>query len=96
MFRSVYNVSMPLIGFTTHLRHLAPPTPVRVDAATPRAALECVFADYPSLRGYVLDEHGQLRKHVALFINGELRRDALDLPVPADASVYVMQALSGG
>ena len=31
-------------------------------------ALDAVFARYPNLRGYVLDEHGGVRHHVAVFM----------------------------
>ena len=85
-----------MLSFTHHLRRHAPQEAVMTHAASARAALELVFTDYPQLRGYVLDEHGNLRKHVALFIDGELRRDGLDLPLSADADIHVMQALSGG
>ncbi|QDQ27410.1 MoaD/ThiS family protein [Chitinimonas arctica] len=86
---------MVTIAFTAHLRPHAP-APKQLQAGTAREALEQVFTDHPALRGYVLDEHGALRKHVALFIDGALRRDALDAPLPATASIYLMQALSGG
>jgi len=87
---------MPTIAFTHHLRQHAPTAPVDVAAGTPRAALEIVFAQHPQLRSYVLTEQGALRRHIALFIDGELRRDGLDAPVLADTEIYVMQALSGG
>lgn len=60
--------------------------------------LEHVFAQHPNLRGYVVDEHGAVRHHVAIFVDGVAIRDKLRLrqPVPARAEVYIMQALSGG
>ncbi|MGX5729831.1 MoaD/ThiS family protein [Pseudoxanthomonas beigongshangi] len=60
--------------------------------------LQAAFARHPSLRGYVLDEHGAVRHHVAVFIDGQCLRDKRDLgqPVQEDAELYVMQALSGG
>ncbi len=60
--------------------------------------LEAVFARHPSLRGYVLDEQGAVRHHVAVFIDGQCLRDKRDLgqPVGEGAELYVMQALSGG
>lgn len=63
-----------------------------------RALLEDVFAANPQARGYVLDERGSLRKHMAVFVNGEAIDDRMGLsdPVPPDGEVYVMQALSGG
>lgn len=60
--------------------------------------LEELFAAHPRLRGYVLDEHGAVRHHVAVFVDGVAIRDkrALRLPLSASSEVYVMQALSGG
>jgi hypothetical protein len=60
--------------------------------------LNAVFHDNPQLRGYVLDEQGRLRKHIAVFVGGELIRDRVRLSdaVPDGADIFVMQALSGG
>lgn len=63
-----------------------------------REALDHVFADNPRLRGYVVDERGVLRKHMSIFVDGELivdRRTLAD-PIGPDSEIYVMQALSGG
>jgi hypothetical protein len=61
-------------------------------------ALDGVFARYPNLRGYVLDEHGGVRHHVAVFVDGtaiaDKRHPAQGLRT--DSEIYVMQALSGG
>jgi sulfur carrier protein ThiS len=89
---------MPRIAFTPNLRrHLAcPGTEAR--GATVRAALDDVFATNPRLRGYLLDEHGRLRKHVAVFVNGQAIADRIalsDALAPED-EVFVFQALSGG
>lgn len=61
-------------------------------------ALAGVFAAYPSLRGYVVDEQGAVRHHVAVFVDGNAIRDkrTLTQPLGEHAEVYVMQALSGG
>jgi hypothetical protein len=71
---------------------------VTAPGSTVRELFEHVFAQHPVLRGYVVDEHGALRHHVVAFVNDEPVRDkrALAEPVPADALVYVFQALSGG
>jgi molybdopterin synthase sulfur carrier subunit len=71
---------------------------VAADGATVRDLLQAVFVIHPLLRGYVLDERGAMRHHVVAFVNGEPVRDkdALSDPVPADAEVYIFQALSGG
>ena len=61
-------------------------------------ALEALFARHPALRGYVLDERGAVRRHVALFVDGDALQPKSDLgrALRADAELYVMQALSGG
>lgn len=89
---------MPRVAFTRNLqRHVACP-PCAVDGATVQASLEAAFAIYPKLRGYVLDEHGALRFHMAIFVDGVPITDRRTLgdPVAGDAEIYVMQALSGG
>ena len=89
---------MVRVVFTENLqRHVAcPPTEAQGD--TVRAVLDHVFADNPRARGYVLDDHGHLRQHMVIFVDGSQIRDRQDLSdaVPADGEVYVMQALSGG
>ena len=89
---------MVIVSFTPNLRrHLDCPD-VTVAGATLRAVLNAAFEANPRLRGYVVDEQGRLRRHVVVFI-GETRaadRERLGDPVPDDARVYVMQALSGG
>ncbi len=77
-----------------HLREIA----LEVPGARLNEALDGVFARYPNLRGYVLDEHGGVRHHVAVFVDGiaiaDKRHPAQALR--ADSEIYVMQALSGG
>lgn len=69
-----------------------------VDGDTVRAALTQVFDQNPRLRGYVVDERGALRKHMSIFVDGELLHDRLALSdaVGPQSEIYVMQALSGG
>jgi sulfur-carrier protein len=89
---------MPTIHVTAHLRRIAPTGPTRVEAATLGAALDAYFETVPKVRSYILDDQGRLRKHVAVFIDGELLLDKKDLGrnVAPDSEIYVMQALSGG
>ena len=89
---------MPTVTFTSALqRFLAAPS-AEVEAATVGEALGRVFASNPALRGYVLDEHGAVRHHVAVFVDGTAIADKRN-PTQAlgeRSEVYVMQALSGG
>ncbi len=89
---------MSTVAFTPNLtRHLDTPD-VEVGAGTVGEALEKVFAQNPRLRSYILDDQGRLRKHVAVFVGGELITDRARLSdeLAADQDVFVMQALSGG
>ena len=89
---------MPTIHLTSHLRRVAPAGPIRVEAATLGAALDAYFSAAPQVRSYIVDDQGRLRRHVAVFIDGELLVDKKDLgrTVAATSEIYVMQALSGG
>ncbi len=89
---------MAEVHFTAHLSTVAPPEPLRVDGATVRQALECVWQSHQKLKGYVLDDQERVRKHVAIFIDGTLIRGqaALDYPVGDSTEIHVLQALSGG
>jgi hypothetical protein len=70
---------------------------VSVEAGTVREALEQVFAREPRLRGYLLDDQGILRKHMAVFVNGGRVKDRRSLADPVtEGEVHVLQALSGG
>lgn len=89
---------MPRVAFTRNLqRHVACP-PCAVEGRTVAESLEAAFALYPKLRGYVLDEHGALRFHMAVYVNGVpiTDRKALGDPVTPACEIFVMQALSGG
>jgi molybdopterin converting factor small subunit len=89
---------MASLAFTPNLRrHLACPA-TEAPGATLREVLDAVFADNPRLRGYLLDEHGRLRKHVTVFINGRMTADRVTLSdaLAPDDEVFVFQALSGG
>lgn len=89
---------MTKVVFTANLQRHVPCPPSNVSARTVGEALAQVFDATPRLRGYVVDERGALRKHMSVFVDGELIKDRLSLsdPVGDDTEVYVMQALSGG
>ena len=89
---------MPTVRFTDNIqRHVNCPTRV-VDGARVRDVLDAYFQANAQARGYVLDEQGRLREHMAIFVNGGQLRDRAGLtdPVPPDGVVDVIQALSGG
>jgi hypothetical protein len=89
---------MPVVSFTSALRRFLAAPPAEVEGATVGEALTAVFADRPALRGYVLDDQGALRRHVAVYLNGLPVRDRTrlsDRVGPRD-EIHVFQALTGG
>jgi len=89
---------MPMVHFTANLkRHVDCPS-THVEGLTVREVLDAVFAKNPRLRGYVVDEHGAVRRHMNVFVDGEQVRDRVGLcdGVSPASEIYVMQALSGG
>ncbi|MCG6876348.1 MAG: MoaD/ThiS family protein [Betaproteobacteria bacterium] len=89
---------MPRVVFTSQLQRHVPAPNCDVAGATVGAALDAVFAEHRTLRGYVLDEQGHLRKHVAVFVDGARVRDRERLtdPVGPESEIHVLQALTGG
>ena len=89
---------MPSVRFTRNIqRHVECP-PREVAGATLREVFDAYFSTNEQARGYVLDDRGQLRKHMAAFIDGRQidDRQSLSDPVPAAAVVDIVQSLSGG
>ena len=78
-------------------RHVDCPD-LAVAGSTVHDALERYFETYPAVRSYVLDEHGAVRKHVAIFVGDDqlVDRQSLTDAVDDGTSVYIFQALSGG
>lgn len=89
---------MARIVLTSQLQRFTQTPEVDAAAATLGEALAATFAVNPQLRGYVLDDQGHLRKHVAVFVDGEMIKDRKDLShrLATTSEVYVLQALSGG
>jgi sulfur-carrier protein len=49
---------------------------------------------HPAARGWILDERGVLRRHINVFVNGEM--SGQDARVGDDDRVEVIPAISGG
>ena len=90
MLRGVPTVLLraPLAGLAGGSRSIA------VGGATVREALLALEASHPPLRGWVLDEHGRLRDHVNVFVNG-IAGEVTTAVAPDDA-LQVLSAISGG
>ncbi|HLU38677.1 MAG TPA: MoaD/ThiS family protein [Planctomycetota bacterium] len=87
-----------VVAFPAVLRRHVDCPPMAARGRTVREAVDDAFARRPDLRGYLLDDQGGLRRHVALFVDGRQVRDRTGLadPVQAGARLEFFQALSGG
>jgi sulfur-carrier protein len=89
---------MARVAFTANLqRHLICPVQ-SAPGPSVRAVLDHVFAGHPRLRSYVLDDQDRVRRHVAIYVNGDriADRERLGDPVGDDDEIFVFQALTGG
>ena len=68
-----------------------------VDAAggTVGEVLADLDRQFPGVRFRMVDEQGEVRKHMKIFVNDEATRD-LDAEVTEADDVSIVQALSGG
>lgn len=90
---------MPQIEFTSQISgHVGCPSLMEVQADSLKAALDAVFLEHPSLREYLIDECGDLRRHITLFVDGEMVSidGDRDQVVGLETEVLVMQAVAGG
>lgn len=89
---------MPRIAFSPNILSHVTVEVAEVTGETVIEVLESVFAVHPRLRGYLFDDDGAVRKHIAMIVNGEPIHDRTHLsdPVAAGDELFVMQALSGG
>ena len=90
---------MAHIHFTPHLRRFFDlPEVHEASAATLAELVKALDTSWPGLGFYITDEQGRLRKHVAVWVDGERVKDreGLSCPLSADSEVHILQALSGG
>jgi molybdopterin synthase sulfur carrier subunit len=72
--------------------------PLAASCATVAEALHALSAQWPGVVDRVLDERGELRPHVNLFVDNEnIRFDrGLESPVKPESTIFVVAAVSGG
>ncbi len=65
-----------------------------MDGGSVGELLAAIESAHPAAQGWILDERGVLRRHINVFVNGEL--GAQDTRVDAGDTIDVLPALSGG
>ena len=63
-----------------------------------RELLQALWRTCPGLRDRIVDEQGEIRQHINLFVGQEAIRHTggLETPVPDAAEVLIVPAVSGG
>lgn len=70
------------------------PTTQTVEGDTVRDALGDLFRRQPGLRNHIIDDTGEIRPHVSVFVDG--RQANLGSEVSIGAEVRILHAVSGG
>jgi len=90
---------MATVSFTPHLTRFFPElAPMSAEVGTVAELIDVLEQRHKGLAGYLVDDHGALRKHVVIFVDREAIRDRerLSDPLRPASVVHVFQALSGG
>jgi sulfur-carrier protein len=86
---------MPVVLLRSPLRDLAGGNrSLQLPGATVGQVLRALEGAWPKTTGWVLDERGDVRRHVNVFVNGE--RASADVPVAADDRMHVLPSITGG
>ena len=86
---------MAIVRLRAPLRDLAGGNrEVAIDGSSVGEVLRELERQHPRIEGWVLDEHGRVRRHVNVFVNGERVRE--DAAVAPDATVHILPSISGG
>jgi molybdopterin synthase sulfur carrier subunit len=86
---------MPLVRLRGPLKQLAGNRAEHaIDGGSVGELLVALEHAHPAASGWILDERGTLRRHINVFVNGELC--AQETPVEPEDRIDVLPALSGG
>ena len=90
---------MAIIKFTYALKRFYPNLDdLELEVKNVHEVLDKIDTKYFGLKNYLVDDRGALRKHVNIFVNGELilDREKMTDTLDSQSEVFIMQALSGG
>ena len=86
---------MPTVRLRAPLSELAGGNrELELDGATVAEVLRALEDEHPGVKGWILDEHGNIREHVNVFVNKDYGRE--DTAVGAQDRLHVLPAISGG
>ncbi|MFT6320309.1 MAG: molybdopterin converting factor small subunit [Granulosicoccus sp.] len=90
---------MATIKFTSALKRFYPDLDdLKVEVKNVNEVLDKIDEKYSGIKTYLVDDRGTLRKHINIFVDGELilDREKMTDTLNNKSEVFIMQALSGG
>ncbi len=86
---------MPVVRLRAPLSELAGGNrELELEGSTVAEVLKALEQRHPDIRGWILDEQGQIREHINVFVNKEHGRE--DTAVLDSDRLHVLPAISGG
>ena len=86
---------MPVVRLRAPLSELAGGNrELELEGSTVAEVLRALEQRHPDVKGWILDEHGQIREHINVFVNKEYGRE--DTAVVDSDRMHVLPAISGG
>jgi molybdopterin synthase sulfur carrier subunit len=67
---------------------------VKIEGESLLGVLRELERTYPKTVGWILDDQGGVRRHVNVFVNGEMTRE--DTPLTLEDRVHVLPSITGG
>jgi sulfur-carrier protein len=67
---------------------------LELEGSTVAEVLKALEQRHPDVKGWILDEQGQIREHINVFVNKEYGRE--DTAVVDSDRMHVLPAISGG
>ena len=91
-------VTFNIAGFLADFTNGRSEIPVNSSPATVKEALNELWQLHVGLRDRVVNEQGELRTHVNIFVDGEniRRKQLLDTPISNRAEITNLPSVSGG
>jgi len=91
-------VTFNIAGFLSDFTNGRSEIPVNSSPATVGEALNELWQLHVGLRDRVVNEQGQLRQHVNVFVNGEnvRRKELLDTTLSERSEITILPSVSGG
>jgi len=85
---------MALVLLRAPLSELAGAREIDLEGGTVKEALVALEDSYPAISGWVLDERRTIRRHVNVYVNGQLAQEETE--VGAVDRIHVLPAITGG